>query len=81
MATTTTFEIPKSPSPLLKTVLDYLDHTKTLNLVELEKLFTDDFVQSTYPRSLGVPPRSKEEDVAFLRGLFEQLGGRHLEVS
>jgi hypothetical protein len=76
----TTFEIPKSPSSQLKTVLDYLDLVKVLNLGELEKLFTDDFVQSTFPSSLNVPPRTKQEDLEFLRGLSEQLEGRHLQV-
>jgi hypothetical protein len=76
----TTFEIPKSPSAQLKTVLDYLEHVKALDLPELEKLFTDDFVQSTFPSSLNVPPRSKADDLAFLRGLAEQLQGRHLQV-
>ena len=76
----TTFEIPKSPSSQLKTVLDYLDLVKVLNLDELEKLFTDDFVQSTFPSSLNVPSRTKQEDLEFLRGLSEQLEGRHLQV-
>ena len=78
----TTFEIPKSPSSQLKTVLDYIDFVKVLNLDELEKLFTDDFVQSTLPSSLNVPPRTKKEDLEFLRGLSEQLKGRlgHIQV-
>jgi hypothetical protein len=76
----TTFEIPKSPSSQLKTVLDYLDFVKVLNLDELEKLFTDDFVQSTFPSSLNVPPRTKQEDLEYLRDLSEQLEGRHLQV-
>jgi hypothetical protein len=76
----TTFEIPKSPSSQLKTVLDYLDLVKVLNLDEIEKLFTDDFVQNTFPSSLNVPPRTKQEDIEFLRGLSEQLEGRHLQV-
>ena len=76
----TTFEFPKAPSSQLKTVLDYLDQVKVLNLDKLEKLFTDDFVQSTFPSSVNVPPRSKQEDLEFLRGLSDQLEGRHLEV-
>lgn len=76
----TTFEISKCPSSQLKTVLDYFDLVKVLNLAELEKLFTDDFVQSTLPSSLAVPPRTKQEDLAFLRGLSEQLEGRHIQV-
>jgi hypothetical protein len=76
----TTFEIPKSPSSQLKTVLDYIDFVKVLNLDELEKLFTDDFVQSTFPSSLNVPPRTKQEDLEFLRGISEQLEGRDIQV-
>lgn len=76
----TAFEIPKSPSSQLKTVLDYIDLLKVLNLDELEKLFTDDFVQITLPSSLGVPSRTKQEDLDFLRGLSEQLEGRQIQV-
>lgn len=76
----TAFELPKSPSSQLKTVLDYFDLVRVLNLAELEKLFTDDFVQTTLPSSLGVPSRTKQEDLAFLRGLSEQLEGRHIQV-
>ena len=76
----TTFEIPKVPSSQLKTVLDYLDLVKALDLAEIDKLFTDDFVQSTSPLALNVSPRTKQEDLAFLRGLSEQLEGRHLQV-
>jgi hypothetical protein len=76
----TAFEIPKTPSSQLKTVLDYFDLVKVFNLDELEKLFTDDFVQSTIPSSLNVPPRTKQEDLEFLRGLSEQMEGKHLQV-
>lgn len=75
-----TFEIPKHPSPQVKTILHYLDLVKVFNLDGLDKLFTDDFVQSTRPLSLNVPSRTKEEDLAFLEGLSETMQGRHLEV-
>ena len=75
-----TFEVPNLPSSQLKIVLLYLDLIKVFNLEEVEKLFTDDFVQSTAPSSLHVPSRTKEEDLTFLRGLSEALEGRHLEV-
>ena len=70
-----------APSSQLKTVLRYFELIKTLDTVELGKLFADDFVQSTRPLSLGVPSRTKEEDLAFLRGLAEKIEGRRLEVS
>jgi ketosteroid isomerase-like protein len=74
------FDMPKSPSSQLKTVLRYFDLVKVLDLAEIDKLFADDFVQSTRPLSLGVPSRTKEEDLAFLRGFAEKLEERHLEV-
>ncbi|KAF8266322.1 hypothetical protein EI94DRAFT_203727 [Lactarius quietus] len=77
----THYEIPKDPSPQVKAVLHYLDQIKVLNLHEIAKLFTEDFVQSTRPLSLGIPSRTKEEDLAFLRGLADQLGGRPLEIT
>jgi hypothetical protein len=76
----THYETSTDPSPQVKAVLHYLDQVKVLNLREIEKLFTDDFVQSTRPLSLGVPSRTKEEDLAFLQGFADQLGGRPLEV-
>jgi hypothetical protein len=76
----TTFQIPESPSSQLKTVLRFLDLVKAFDLAEIEKLFTDDFVQSTFPLSLNLPPRTKQEDVEFLRGFSKQLEGRHLQV-
>ncbi len=74
------FDMPKSPSSQLKTVLRYFDLVKVLDLAEIDKLFADDFVQSTRPLSLGVPSRTKEEDLAFLRGFAEKLEERRLEV-
>ena len=75
-----TFETPKSPSSQLKTVLRYLDLVRTLDLAELDALFADGFVQSTRPLSLGVPSRTKQEDLAFLGALAEKLKGRRVEV-
>ncbi|KAN0132688.1 hypothetical protein V8E53_009704 [Lactarius tabidus] len=77
----THYETSTDPSPQVKAVLHYLDQVKVFNLHEIEKLFTDDFVQSTRPLSLGVPSRTKEEDLAFLQGFADQLGGRPLEIT
>jgi len=77
---TITFETPKGPSSQLKTVLRYFELIRALDLVELDKLFADDFVQSTRPLSLGVPSRTKEEDLAFLGALAEKLKGGRVEV-
>ena len=75
-----TLATPKNPSSQLKTVLRYFELIKVLDIVELDKLFADDFVQSTRPLSLGVPSRTKEEDVAFLQALAEKIEGRRIEV-
>ena len=75
-----TYQIPKNPSSQLKTVLHYLDCVEVFDLAEIEKLFADDLVQSTAPHNLDVPKRSKQEDLAFLRGLSEQLEGKSFEV-
>lgn len=77
---TITFETPKGPSSQLKTVLRYLELIGALDLVELDTLFADDFVQSTRPLSLGVPSKTKEEDLAYLGALAENLKGRRVEV-
>ena len=77
---TPTYQIPKNPSSQLKTVLHYLDCVEVFDLAEIEKLFADDLVQSTAPHNLDVPKRSKQEDLAFLRGLSEQLEGKSFEV-
>lgn len=74
----THYEISTNPSPQVKE-LHYLDQVKVLNLHEIEELLTDDFGQSTRPLSLGLPSRTKE-DLAFLQGFADQLGGRALEV-
>ena len=76
----TTFEIPKLPSPELKTVLKYIELVQVFNLDGVAKLFTDDFVQSTLPASLEIPSRTKQQDLDFLLGLSKQLEGRHLQV-
>jgi len=75
------FEAPKGSSSQLKTVLRYLELIGALDLVELDTLFADDFVQSTRPLSLGLPSRTKEEDLAFLGALAEKLKGRRVEVT
>jgi len=77
----TIYQRPQNPSPQVRTVLRYLDLVQVFDLAEIEKLFTDDFVQSTSPHSLDVPSRSKQEDLAFLRGLSEQLEGKPLETT
>ncbi|KAH9042909.1 hypothetical protein EDB83DRAFT_2554067 [Lactarius deliciosus] len=64
----------------VQTVLRYFDQLRVLNIHEIEKFLTDDFVYDTRPLSLGIDPRSKGEYLAFLKGLAKQLGGRPLEI-
>jgi hypothetical protein len=75
-----TFEVPKNPSPQVKTVLDFTNLLKAFDLDGLAKLLTDDFVQSTRPLSLNVPQRNKGEDLATLKEFSETLEGKSLEV-
>ncbi|KAH9042922.1 hypothetical protein EDB83DRAFT_2677490 [Lactarius deliciosus] len=67
-------------SPQVQAVRRYLDYLKVLNLPEIEKLLADDFIQDTRPMSIKVPIKSKEEYMAFLHWLAEQLGGRPIEI-
>ncbi|KAH9174431.1 hypothetical protein EDB89DRAFT_571473 [Lactarius sanguifluus] len=64
----------------VQTVLRYFDQLRVLNIHEIEKLLTDDFVYDTRPLSLGIQNKSKEEYLAFLKGLAKRLGGRPLEI-
>ena len=74
------YEIPKVPSPQVKVILHYFDQLKVLNLQELGNVFTDDVVQTTRPLSLGIPSRTKEENLRFLQALADRLRGRPMEV-
>ena len=76
----THYEIPTSPSPQVEAVLNYLDSIKVFDVPKLEKLFTDDFVQSTRPLSLETSSRTKADDLAFLQGFADQLRDKALEV-
>ncbi|KAH9052171.1 hypothetical protein EDB87DRAFT_1692978 [Lactarius vividus] len=70
-----------SDSPQVIAVLNYLEQFKILNLPEIEKFFINDFIQDTRPLSLGVPLKNKEEYIAFLQKLADQLGGQPLEIT
>ncbi|SRR6266403_3257619 len=75
-----TYEIPLHPSPQLKAVLDYFDCLKTWEFEKITKLSTSYFTQKTLPASLGVPARSKSEDIKHLHTLQDSLKGGPLEV-
>ncbi|KAF8504875.1 hypothetical protein F5888DRAFT_799734 [Russula emetica] len=74
------FRIPSQPSGQLKVVLDYFNCLKTWDLETLSKLSTSGFTQATLPASLGVPVRSKSEDIEFLHTFRDSLKGAPLEV-
>ena len=74
------YQIPSQPSDKLKVVLDYFDCLKTWDLEALSQLSTPGFTQATLPASLGLPVRSKSEDIEFLHGFRDSLKGAPLEV-
>ncbi|KAH8994580.1 hypothetical protein EDB92DRAFT_2113370 [Lactarius akahatsu] len=60
----------------------FFEYLKVFNIPEIAKLISDDdFVNLTRPSSLGIPDRSKEEYLAFLKWQAEQQGGRPLEIT
>ncbi len=75
-----TYPIPSKPSPQLKVVLDYFDCLKKWDLETLSQLSTSYFTQVTLPASLGIPARSKNEDIEFLHKFRDDLKGAPLEV-
>jgi hypothetical protein len=74
------YQIPTEPSGQLKVVLDYFNCLKTWDFETLSQLSTPGFTQATLPASLGVPVRSKNEDIEFLHTFRDSLKGAPLEV-
>jgi hypothetical protein len=74
------YQIPSKPSRQLKVVLDYFNSLKTWDLETLAQLSTPNFSQATLPASLGIPVRTKEEDIAFLHTFRDSLKSAPLEV-
>lgn len=74
------YQIPSYPSRQLKVVLDYFNSLKTWDLETLSQLSTPSFTQATLPASLGIPVRTKEEDIAFLHTFRDSLKSAPLEV-
>ena len=74
------YEVPHMPSSQLQAVLDYFDCLKTWDFEKITKLSTPYFSQKTLPASLGVPARSKSEDIKYLHTLRDSLKGGPLEV-
>jgi hypothetical protein len=74
------YQISSEPSRQLKVVLDYFNLLKTWDLEALPQLSAPHFTQATLPASLGLPVRTKEEDIDFLHSFRDSLKGAPLEV-
>ncbi|KAH9994301.1 hypothetical protein BJV77DRAFT_995991, partial [Russula vinacea] len=74
------YQIPPNPSRQLKVVLDYFNFLKNWDLETLSQLSTPYFTQVTLPASMGVPIRSKSEDIEFLHHFRDSLKGVPLEL-
>lgn len=72
---------PVSPSPQVQLVRDYIQYLSAFNLDKLSGLTTDNFTQQMLPADLGVAPRTKAEDLAFLQQLQAQRNGTPIHVS
>jgi ketosteroid isomerase-like protein len=75
------YVFPEFASPQLKVVQDYFKYLSALDIDNLGTLMADDFHQKTAPLSLGVPDKTKAQDLAFLEELKVVLNGQHLHVS
>jgi hypothetical protein len=75
------YVFPESASLQLKVVQDYMHSLATFDLNKLATLTTGDFRQITAPASLGVPARTKAEDLEFLGQLRDKLQNKPFEVS
>lgn len=74
------YQIPDHPSQQLTVVLDYFDNLKRWDFDALSKLSTSTFTQQTLPASLGLSPRTKNEDIQYLHSFRDSLKGAPLEV-
>jgi hypothetical protein len=74
------FQWPLDPSPQLRVVFDYLNHLSRWELDEISLLSSANFIKETLPASMGVPSRTKSEDIAFLKELQDSLYNFPLEV-
>ncbi len=72
--------LPNPNTPQLKVVDTYFKSLATFNFAVLKTLTTDDFRMSTAPASMGVPVKTKDEDIALLEKVKEGLKGEELKV-
>jgi hypothetical protein len=76
-----TYEFPPNPSPQVKTVLAYLKSISDFDLDKLSSLTTDDFTMGVFPMSMGIPDRTKAEELAVLKDTHAALNGKPMSVS
>jgi hypothetical protein len=74
------YQLPPIPSPQLKVVLDYFKCLSRWDLDKLSLLSAPHFIQETLPGSMGIPSRTKSEDIAFLKEFRDSLKSAPLEV-
>jgi hypothetical protein len=74
------YPIPPFPSLQLKVVLKYIEALESFDFDELSRLTTPYFTQQSLPASLGMPVRSKAEDLAFLEEFKKKVNGANLDV-
>jgi hypothetical protein len=72
---------PVSPSPQVRLVREYIQYLSAFDIDRLSGLTTDNFTQQMLPTDLGVAPRTKAEDLAFLKELQTQRNGTPIHVS
>ena len=75
------YVFPESASPQLRVIRDYLHCVSIFDFEKMNTLMTEDLVQRMRPASLGVPNKTKAEDLASLAQLRDSLNGKPLEVS
>ncbi|KAI0260296.1 hypothetical protein BC834DRAFT_1035432 [Gloeopeniophorella convolvens] len=76
-----TFKFLEHPSPQVKIAQQYLKSLSEWNFEQLSKFTTDEFTQTSLPASLGIPVRSKAEDLEYVKELKDRLEGNPLEIT
>jgi hypothetical protein len=73
--------IPNPNTPQLKAIDTYLKSLVTFDFAVLKTLTTDDYHIIMAPASMGVPAKTKDEDLARLEKVKESVKGEELKVS
>lgn len=75
------YVFPPFPSPQVKAVQEYLKCVSGFDFEGLSSLMMDNFTLTVSPMNLGVPDKTKDEEIAFLKELQANLDGKPLIVS